>query len=237
MTALGQVTDRNALGDGTRPGALVEALDATDRRVQFAAARALVGLDPRRPFPGSSRVVPTLARFVAAGAAPRAVVIDGNPDRGGLLVGFLKGLGYDAQIASTGEQGFRMAADSVDVELIAIDPNFVQGPWRLLDTLANLRADPQTAGIPTFVYGPLALIDRLAPTSGASRASGTLVTPTRMDLFQGEVARGMAGLRARPLSTDERRRLRQGGRRPARPGRDPDRAARSRRTWSSPRRP
>ena len=204
VTALGQVTDRNALGDGARPGALVEALDAPDRRVQFAAARALVGLDPGRPFPGSSRVVPTLARFVAAGPAPRAVVIDGNPDRGSLLVGYLKGLGYDAQIASTGEQGFRMAADTVDVELIAIDPNFVQGHWRLVDTLANLRADPQTAGIPTFLYGELAMHDRLAPLLGSFPGVKLLITPTRMDLFQDEVGRGLVALRAKPLSSDER---------------------------------
>ncbi len=203
-SALGQVTDRNALGDGTRPGALVEALDAPDRRVQFAAARALVGLDPRRPFPGSSRVVPTLARFVAAGAVPRALVIDGNPDRAGLLVGFLKGLGYDAQVAATGEVGFKMAAESADVELIALDPHLVQGHWRLTDTLANLRADPQTAGIPTFLYGPLALHDRLTPILGSFPGVKLLITPTRMDLFQGEVARGLAGLRARPLSAEER---------------------------------
>ena len=204
VAALGQVTDRNALGDGTRPGALVEALDAPDRRVQFAAARALVGLDPARTFPGSSRVVPTLARFVAAGPAARAVVIDGNPDRAGLVVDFLKKLGYDAQVAATGEVGFRMAAESADVELIAIDPHLVQGHWRLTDTLANLRADPQTAGIPTFLYGPLALHDRLAPILGSFPGVKLLITPTRMDLFQAEVARGLAGLRARPLSAEER---------------------------------
>ena len=56
-------------GEG-RPGPLVEALSAPDRRVQFAAAEALVGLDPTRAFAGSSRVVPTLARFVAARPAP-----------------------------------------------------------------------------------------------------------------------------------------------------------------------
>ena len=49
------------------------------RRVQLAAARALVDLDPRCPFPGSSQVVPILSRFVSTQAAPRAVVIDGNP--------------------------------------------------------------------------------------------------------------------------------------------------------------
>ncbi len=225
VTALGQVTDRNALGDGTRPGALVEALDAPDRRVQFAAARALVGLDPRRPFPGSSRVVPTLARFVAAGPAARAVVIDGNADRASLVVGFLKGLGYDAQTAATGEQGFRMAADSADVELIAIDPDLVRGHWRLVDTLANLRADPQTAGIPTFIYGPLYLHDRLTPLLGSFPEVRLLVTPTRHGPVPG---RGgpRSGRPPRAAALGRRAGLvREGSRGPAGEGREPARRA------------
>ena len=160
--------------------------------------------------------MPTLARFVAAGAAPLAVVIDGNPDRGSLLVGYLKGLGYDAQLASTGELGFRMAAESADVELIAIDPNLVQGHWRLTDTLANLRTDPQTAGIPRFLYGPLALHDKLTPILGSFPGVRMLVTPSRMDLFQAEVARGLAGLRRPAALGRGAGRLRQGGRGPAR---------------------
>ena len=75
-TALGQVIDQNALTATGQPHPLVDALYAPARHVQFAAAKALVALAPTRPFPGSSRVVPTLARFVMNQALPRAVVID-----------------------------------------------------------------------------------------------------------------------------------------------------------------
>ena len=157
VSALGQVTDRTALATGRRPNPLVEALTAPSRRVQFAAARALVALEPRHPFAGSSQLVPILARFVTGGAVPRAVVIDGNMARGGQLVGFLKELGYDPILALTGDDGFRRAAESADVELILLDNHLIQGDWRLTDTLANLRADARTAGIPIYIVGPLDL--------------------------------------------------------------------------------
>src|SRR5437016_5707525 len=80
LRAWGRVTDRDALSTD-RPPPLIEALTAPDRRVQFAAAKALVELNPRRAFPGSSRVVPTLARFVTEAPAPKVVVIDGNINR------------------------------------------------------------------------------------------------------------------------------------------------------------
>ena len=65
------------VGDRRLP-LLVEALDAPDRRVRFAAARAIVDLNPRAPFPGSSRVVAALLPFLAGGPAPRAIIVDGN---------------------------------------------------------------------------------------------------------------------------------------------------------------
>src|SRR5205823_5543886 len=117
--------------------------------------RALVLLELRRPFAGSSQVVPILARFVANQPAPRAVVIDGNLARGGRLAGALKALGYEPTLAPTGQEGFRAAAESADVELILIDVHMVEGTWRLVDTLSNLRADARTAGIPIYVVGPL----------------------------------------------------------------------------------
>ncbi len=157
VNALGQVTNRDAITTDRRPHPLVEALAAPDRRVQFAAARALVLLDPAKAFPGSSRVVPTLARFVASGPQPRAVIIDGNLPRGSQFAGFLKTLGYEPMVAATGDQGFRLAARAADVELIFVDPHMVQGAWRLDDVLANLRAEPATAGLPIYVYGGLAL--------------------------------------------------------------------------------
>jgi hypothetical protein len=156
-TALGQVIDRSALSRSGRPHPLIEALYAPARRVQFAAARAIATLAPSKPFPGASRVVPTLARFLTNQTLPRAVVIDGNPNRGSQIAGFLISLGYDSELELTGNQGFQGAAESADIELILISYDLFRQGWGLNDTLANLEADSRTAAIPVYIYGPLNL--------------------------------------------------------------------------------
>jgi hypothetical protein len=155
VLALAKVTDRAALaGSDGRPHPLVRALSAPGRRAQFAAARAIVGLAPDRPFPGSSLVAPTLARFIVNQPLPRAVVIDGNPSRGGLMASTLMNLGYVAELERTGSDGFLSAAESADVELILVSYDLHYGDWKLTDTLANLQADARTRGLPLYVYGP-----------------------------------------------------------------------------------
>jgi hypothetical protein len=155
--ALGQVTDRSALASTGRPHPLVDALYAPGRRTQFAAAQVLANLSPTDPFPGSSRVVPTLARFAVHQALPRAIVIDGNPNRGSQFAGFLIELGYDSELEVSGSRGFMAASATADVELVLIAYDLFGDCWDLRDTLTNLKADSRTAGIPLFVYGPLDL--------------------------------------------------------------------------------
>jgi hypothetical protein len=154
-TALAQATHRDELAATGRPHALALALDAPGRRAQMAVARALVALEPERPFPGASKVVPVLARFLLNQALPRAVVIDGNPTRGSQLAGFLRNLGYDSDLELTGDQGFLAAAESADVEIVLVSYDLFKEGWKLPDTLANLGTDGRTAGIPVFIYGPL----------------------------------------------------------------------------------
>ena len=154
-TALGQVIDQTALITTGQPHSLVNALYAPHRRVQFAAAKAVADLTPTEPFPGSSRVIPTLARFVINQPLPRAVVIDSNPTRGSQLTGFLISLGYDSELELSGANGFRAAAESADVELILISYDLFRTGWGLNDILTNLEADSRTVTIPVFIYGPL----------------------------------------------------------------------------------
>ena len=106
-------------------------------------------LAPTQPFPGSSRVVPTLARFANTQSLPRAVVIDGNPTRGSKLAGFLKTLGYQAVLETTGDRGFRAAAETADVELVLISHDLFQGAGacRHLDQLSDGRPDREPAGL------------------------------------------------------------------------------------------
>ncbi len=201
---LGRLSSRNDLLPGDRRNALVDGLGSPDRRVQFASAEALIGLDPRASFAGSSRVVPTLARFVSATSTPRALVIDGNAERASQVSGFLKSLGFDARTVATGALGFTEAADSADIELIAIDPNLPNDSWRLADILGNLKADPRTSGIPVFLVGPLDLHDQLNASLESFPDVRFLVTPTETTLFRTQIDRGLASLGIRGLTTAER---------------------------------
>ena len=201
---LGVEVDRNELLSESRPTPLVEALQAPDRLVLFAAAEALIKLDPRRRFAGSSRVLPILARFVSSQAEPRAIVVDGNGERGAKVSGFLREVGYNAQVAATGAQAFTLAAESADVELIAIDPNLVNDPWRLPDLLGNLKADARTAGIPVWLTGPLALYDKVKPSLQGFPEVRFLVTPSETTLLKAQLDRGFASMGVRPLTAQER---------------------------------
>ncbi len=199
VTSLGRVIDANAVTTECRSNPLVEALSAPSRRVQFAAARALVLLNPRQPFAGSSRIVPVLAWFVTNQAAPRAVVIDGNPTRGGQLAGHLKSLGYEPELTATGDQGFRAASERADVELILIDHHLIQGDWRVVDTVANLHADARTAGIPIYIVGPLDLEERLSSLKANYPGVKFVVQPTTAPILEQQL-----GGRPTSLSAAER---------------------------------
>jgi HEAT repeat protein len=153
MTAPAATIEQPFVSSQPRPHPLVRALDAPGRRVQFAAAKALVELSPRKTFPGSSRVVPALARFLVNEPLPRAVVIDSNPVRGSQLAGLLVKLGYDAELELNGKAGFQATAAVADTELVIVSFDLFTG-WSLTDTLSNLQADGRTAGIPIFIYGP-----------------------------------------------------------------------------------
>ena len=203
-TLLGRIVDRDDLATGGRPDPLVEALSAPDRRVQFAAAEALVRLDPRRAFSGSSRVVPVLTRFLSTQGVPRAVVVDGNPIRGAQSAGFLRALGYDAQVATTGAEGFSLASSSADVELILTEPTFVNDAWTLTDLLGNLKADGRTAGIPVVIVGPLASHFGIAASLESFPGARFAVTPTETALFGGQLARIVRELGVQPMSAPER---------------------------------
>ena len=151
---LSRVTDRDSLTIAYHPSPLLEALSSPDRRVRFAAARALVEMQPQRPFAGSSRVVPTLAWFIGDPSSPKGVVIDGNLDRGNRLAAGLRGLGIEAFLTARGDDGFRLASSTADVEAVFIEPTALQGAWSLLDIITNLRADARTAGLPIFILRP-----------------------------------------------------------------------------------
>ncbi len=153
LQVLGQIGTRHQLYVKDRKGSpIIAALNYPNLRVQFAAACTILQLDPDRPFRGSSRVVDILRHALSDGGAARGLAIDADSDRASNVAAILENLGYEPDFATTGQDGFRIAAARGDVELILLHTNSVR--WGLSQTIVNLRADARTANIPIAIYGP-----------------------------------------------------------------------------------
>jgi HEAT repeat protein len=144
---------------GSLRSVVVTALDYPDERVQFAAANAILQIDPPASFRGAVRVVDILKRSLVTDGKAHAVVGEVSADRGARLGGMLRELCYDPLVFTSGREAFTAAAERTDVELIILHPNLIR--WSLSETLANLRADARTASIPIVIHGPSRLTGKM----------------------------------------------------------------------------
>lgn len=136
-----------------KQAALQRALNSPSRRVQFAAVETILSLDPTSRYPGSERVVSILGRALtqAESSQPRGLVLDSAIERGQTLAGFLRELGYEPTFLRTGKDGFKLASQGQEIDLVLIDANIQR--WALSETLANFKADPRTMDLPMVIYG------------------------------------------------------------------------------------
>jgi hypothetical protein len=191
--------------DGKR-SPVIDALDYPDPRVQFAAASAILQFDPQSDFRGATRVVEVLQRAAAASPRPHAVVGEVSAARAAQIGGFLRELGYEPLVQLSGREAFRAAASRADVELVVLHPNIIR--WALSETLANLRADSRTAGIPIVVHGPGNLQPRLRTQIGNyRRVSYASLTEITED-FESQVRPFLAQIRTAPMNDTQRATLR-----------------------------
>lgn len=142
-----------------RPAPVVAALNYPDSRVQFAAASTVLTWDPATSFRGASRVVEVLARALTDAGTARGVAIDANQQRATSMSAALREMGFEPDMAQTGHDGFKIAAERGDVGLFLIEANVAR--WELSQTIANLRSDARTAYIPIVIYGDEKLQTRI----------------------------------------------------------------------------
>jgi HEAT repeat protein len=160
LKALGQIGSRTLLHEQLdKHSSLIAALNYPDRRVQFAAAAAILQLDPSKPFPGATRIISILTRALQGEGTQAAIVVDSSIPRGQTMAGVFHELGYDTTPVQTGMDGFKAATGRMDIEFIALEYNIAR--WGLSQTIANLRADSRTANIPILIYGPLRLQNKI----------------------------------------------------------------------------
>jgi CheY-like chemotaxis protein len=130
---------------GSQPSPLVLAAQYPDHRVRLAAAEAIIGLKPTKPFAGASYVTDALAFLAGSRGIRGSVVACPNSEHARDLAGRLAAAGYRTETCSIGREALLRAADSPDCELVFIDMTIDRPTADAL--VQQLRHDPRTAAM------------------------------------------------------------------------------------------
>lgn len=164
-----------AAADKTAP--LVQALTDPNRRVRFAAARAITVLAPKTPFAGSSRWADALGYL--AGAQGRRQVLVAHPRRtvAQTLGGMLADAGFEPLSATTGAELIRRAVRAPDLELVVVSDRL--NPESLWSWLEELRADPLTAELPVAIVASAETLDAARRVAEVQPRTVAMLQPTQ----------------------------------------------------------
>jgi CheY-like chemotaxis protein len=166
--------------DGYRPSLLLKALEYPDRRVRFAAVDAMLKAPNPQVQARGATIVKVLAGQLQAdtpedAGKPHALIGDPDRLRAEMLAGVVRRAGYRVDIIATGRDLMRRLQDKADIDLVILDHHIVYPMFA--DTLAQLRADVRTSGLPVAVVAsgdqsatahPITLLGRLAALVAAS---------------------------------------------------------------------
>jgi hypothetical protein len=103
-----------------REPALLRALNYPDRRVQLAAAEALLRIPGSGPYPSAARLVEVLRRAVVIDSAPKVIVADANATRGNEVARQVKAAGFETITKNTARDVLSELAKAADVEALVI---------------------------------------------------------------------------------------------------------------------
>ncbi len=144
---LGKRRDTSILytADG-HPSPLANALTNSNRRIRFAALRAILAIDPASPYPGSSRLPEMLVWFAASSGTRRALVAMPTAVRATDLASARVAAGLEAEAANQGTEAVQLARRMADLEMILVDMD-IQSPG-IRQVVYELRIHPTTGGIP-----------------------------------------------------------------------------------------
>ncbi len=187
-----------------QPRLLARSLVSPIRRVQFAAAQAIMNIDPTQPYPGCSHLPEVLGYLSASGGRRRALIGDPRVETGQTLAGFFSTLGFDADSQQTGRSLILQAFASPDYSLVLIG-DAVDHP-RYREIVQTLRRDPRTADLPVGLMvreineQSAALFARTDPLTIAFAA------PQTQEDVEVDVRRLLALAGRRQVSDDERMR-------------------------------
>ncbi len=128
---------------------LIRALHSSNRRVRYAAARAMMQIDSRTAFSGSSFLLETLLELADVVGTPRAIVATSRDDHREHFAGLLGSLGFNVFRAKDGRSCVAEAVCSSDYDVILLSDS-VSRPMAN-ETIQQLRKDPQGKLVPVIL--------------------------------------------------------------------------------------
>lgn len=186
--------------------ALVDALSYPNRRVQYDAALAIAAAGPSQPFPGSQRVVPTLASAIRDAGTQYAVVLASDNESYQSVRKILEKSKY--QVLPFGKTLAEIAAPvseapGIDLVVIANLSATKSG-----EAVGELRGNTRTAASPTLILAPSESIgdlrgaysrDRLVAVRPVALGEET-ITKAAESLVQSGAGGGISGDEAKAFA-------------------------------------
>ncbi|MHC5012345.1 MAG: hypothetical protein ACYTG6_15610, partial [Planctomycetota bacterium] len=144
------------IDDGMEPEPMVKspmvaALESEDKNVRYAAAVALLMVDPGTPYPGAEMVVELAAQAAATGSARQVLVIEPDAETRAKLIRDLGEGKLMVITEATGIRGFRRALEVGTFDAIVVRAKL---PDMLVSSLiTELRQDFRTQQTPIVISG------------------------------------------------------------------------------------
>lgn len=201
--ALGELAETKAVqAEAAGTPVLVQALHYPDRRVQIAAADAILRMP--RPVPvATHRVTEVLRRNASIEANPKVLIVDINTDRANLVAQGIQKAGYQVVISNTGKAALQRLAAAADLDAILVDASVVDPQLTYL--LPQLRADIDVGRMPIIITAQPQQVGELERRYGTT--PGLLVTAqtTNADTLKKVLDQQIKAQEGKTLSEAERK--------------------------------
>ena len=125
---------------------LTRVLRHPNRRVRFAAVRAIMAVDPRSPYAGSSFFQDALIELATAGGSPNVIVAMSRRDAQDNLIGKLNSFGFTVRSTNQGTRLLELASRTSDVDVVFLSDSISRPTAR--ETIQRLRHHHFTAQVP-----------------------------------------------------------------------------------------
>ena len=138
------------LAAGGAPRGVIRALHYPDRRVQFAAVRAMLRM-PGTPVPvAATRMVDVLRRFLVADPNPKVLVAFVPTDRAADVRQTVGEIGFTPMLVKAQKEIFERLGRSSDYDALFLGPDLPMQDLSYLMT--NLRADVDQGHLPILIF-------------------------------------------------------------------------------------